>query len=123
MSAGDFSSDAKYEDNAGLIYRIRVQPETLALTDGTTANASPAGAITEKVRARARLGRREYGVRARYVTVRFTGTLPDGYSGEDLNVPVMTQAAFNAYTATVGVTGTYLGAPIEFIGGENEKIR
>lgn len=122
MSAGNFE-DSKYEDNAGRIYVIRIQPETRSLTDGTTANEPPAGDSDQPLRARARLGRKEYGLRARKVTIRFTGTLPTGYSGDDLSVPVLTPAAYNAYTATPNVTGTYLGAPIVILSGEGEKLR
>ena len=46
MSAGDFQR-SKYQSREGNIYRIRIQPETLGLTLGGTANSEPTGAIDQ----------------------------------------------------------------------------
>ncbi len=50
MSAGDFQK-SKYESREGNVYRIRIQPETLGLTLGATANTEPMGAINQEVTA------------------------------------------------------------------------
>lgn len=123
MSAGAFET-ARYEagaENGGGIYSITVQPETLALQIGGVTNASPAGAVDQIVRAKARKGTREYGVGARAVRLEFTGSPPTAYSGDQVVVPVMTPDAFLAYT--VGATGTYLGAAVAVVSRLPERIR
>lgn len=110
MSAGDFQR-SKYQSREGNIYRIRIQPETLGLTLGGTANSEPTGAIDQEVTAYVNKGAREYGIGARQVKVRYTGTLPDGYSGEFAYVPVLDPTVFDGYSR--GDTGTYLGADVE----------
>lgn len=120
MSAGTFTT-SKYEDANGRIYSIRVQPETLGLTLNSVVNDAPAGNVDQPVFARARGSRRAYGVTARKVTIRFTGTPPTGYSGDDVSVPVLQQSVFNGYS--VGQTGTYLAAPCEFLSKTGEQIR
>lgn len=120
MSAGNFI-DSKYESNSGRVYAIRVQPETLALTLDGTANAAPTGDIDQEVSAKAKGGKREIGCIARTVTVRFTGTVPDGYSGDDVTVPVLTPGLYNA--AVKGVTGTYLGEAVAYVGKSAERLR
>lgn len=83
MSAGSFES-AFYEmseENGGFVLRCRVQPETLAATVASTANA---------------------GVNMRYVTLGFTGAPPAGYSGDPVRIPVLDPAVFAEWT---------LGAP------------
>lgn len=121
MSQGRFTR-SKYQSNqTARIYSIRVQPETLTLTIDGTPNDPPSGDITESVSARARGSRRSIGITARAVSVEFTSTLPTGYTGEPLTVPVMTPSLFE--TAAIGATGTYLGQPIEVIGLRPESRR
>ena len=120
MSAGNFIT-SKYEDNNGRVYDIRVQPETLVLTLNSVANDAPAAAVDQAVAARARGSRRAYGVTARRVTIRFTGTPPTDYSGDDVSVPVLQQSVFNGYSK--GQTGTYLGAACVFVSKIGEQIR
>lgn len=118
MSAGAFVR-SRYESNSGEIYPIRVQPETLALQIGSTANAAPTGAITAEVSARANGSRRTLGMNARSVTVTFTGTPPDGYAtNSTLTVPVLTPELWDS--AAKGTTGTYLGVAIEVVGKSAE---
>ena len=120
MSAGNFISTI-YSDAEGRFYRIRLQPETLALTIATVPNAAGAGPVDQPVSARARGSRRSIGVTARKVALRFTSTLPTGYSGDPVEVPVLTPAAFAAYLP--GLTGTYLGSDVEVISRTNEQLR
>lgn len=97
MSAGPFSTTAKYQSNNGDIYPIRVQPETLAATLGGTVNASPAGAVTQQTSARASAAKRKIGMNARAVTFKVTA-VPTGSGtpiGAILRLPVMTASVWD----------------------------
>lgn len=113
MSAGKFTTTF-YEmssDFGGYVLKARVQPETLAATIDGVANAGHAGPATAPGSATTSQGRRSAGVNMRYVTLEFTGSLPDGYSGDDVKIPVMTPTTFAAWAD--GKTGTYLGVPVK----------
>lgn len=121
MSAGGFVL-SRYEMNNGTVVPIQVQPETVALTNGTVANAATANPVTLSVRAKARKGNREYGIGARNISITFNGALPDGYkAGEILTVPILTEAAWNAYQP--GGTVTYLGETATIISQKSEQLR
>lgn len=123
MSAGAFES-SKYEADDGTIYKIRVQPETEAAEfgDPAVANAAPSGAVTGKVSARVGGGNRQYGVKARAVTVKWTSTVPSGYkSDEVLRIPILQKSLYDSVAS--GATGTYLGQPVEVVGKLPERIR
>lgn len=124
MSAGNFDITF-YEstDLGGAIMIAKVQPETLLLFINGTANTAAAGPATIPLRIKVSGGNNEYGVKPRKVTIAFTdqADLPDGYSGEELTIPVMTQAAYAQYT--VGSTGTYLGSPVQVISRIPERSR
>lgn len=126
MSAGDFLNST-YDADSGTAYPIRVQPETLSLTLNSVANAAGTGTVAAGTpSAKVSGGRTSFGVNARLVRVRFTNTIPDGYSGgkDTISLPVLTMAAFNAYSK--GTTGTYtLGAvayDVAFVGKTPEAI-
>lgn len=121
MSAGEFNTDAKYETRGGGIHRIRVQPETLAAEFNSVVNAVPAGAVNRETSARARGSRKALGVTARKVSVQFTGALPAGYSGDPVEIPVMTPATFDGILP--GQAGTYLSVPIAVISKTPEQVR
>lgn len=117
MSAGAFSN-SKYESDAGTIHPIRVQPETIT----ALANAAPAAATNSDISAVVSLTRRQRGLRPRYVTVKFSDTVPDGYAtGTALRIPILTPAVFDGLN--VGGTGTYLGNPVVILGKEPERAR
>lgn len=123
MSAGEFEV-TRYEletRNGGSICRIRVQPETLAATFNSVANAAPAGAITLGLYAKVSKGRRGYGIGPRMATIRWTSTPPSGYSDDLVRIPVLTPATAAAWLN--GTTGTYLGAAaeIESVSGETYR--
>lgn len=126
MSAGRFTI-ATYETNSaelpGQFMPIQVQPETLQLFVGGVANAGSTTARNLNLRVNVSGNNRSLGVKPRTVTVRFTdpGDLPDGYSGDDLTLPVLTVAASSAYTT--GATGTYLGSPVTVVGSGPERVR
>lgn len=126
MSAGDYINST-YDSDGGTAYPIRVQPETLSLTLNTVANAAGTGTIAAGTpSAKVSGGRKAFGVNARLVRVRFTSTVPDGYSGgkDTISLPVLTMAAYNAYSK--GTTGTYtLGATpydVAFVGKTPEAV-
>lgn len=123
MSSGIFNTNARYEldsDNGGAIVKARVQPETLSATNGATANAIPAGAVTINVSAYASKGRREYGIRMRYAVVDAPANTPTGYTGEPLRFPIMTPATYTAWS--IGDTITYLGESFELIDKVVEEL-
>jgi hypothetical protein len=121
MSAGAFETGI-YEDGKGGFRGIRVQPETKALTIATVANAYAAGPVDTAPRAKVSGSRRSYGVHARKVTVRFTGTVPTGYKAlGTTTLPWFDPTTFAALTELA--TGTYLGSPIELVGTSAEKIK
>ena len=121
MSAGAFSR-SRYAADSGEIHPIRVQPETLALTLGGTANAAPAGAVTSSISAKVSGGRRNLGLKARMVSLAFTGAVPDGYEPDSVTrVPILTPALFTAIGR--GTTGTYLGVGVEVLGKSSESSR
>ena len=126
MSAGDFLSSF-YELDGGQIAPVRIQPETLSLTLNTVANTAPAGPATAGLPSAKVSGtRRSFGINARKVRVRFTGTLPPGYSGgkDTISLPVLQTSVFNGYTK--GQTGTYTleatAYDVAFVGKTPETI-
>ena len=120
MSAGAFSLE-KYELDNGQISPIRVQPETVAFTDGTDANDSPTGAITLNLFARARKGNREYGIGARFVTIQWDAAPPAGYQDDALQIPILDKSVFDGYALGGGYT--YLGSACSIISKTGERLR
>lgn len=125
MSAGGFTT-TKYEAEGGAIWRIRVQPETLDLQigsgGGSIDNDPPTAGLSGNLPT-VNVGgsRRRYGVHARGVRVRFTGTPPAGYkSGTSIFLPILQEDNFDAIPR--GATGTYLGVAIEVVGKVAEAI-
>ncbi len=120
MSAGEFQY-SRYESNTGTIYRIRVQPETLQATIGS-ANAAPTGAIDGQGTVRVGGGNRQFGIKARSVTVKFTADPPDNYAENQLyRIPILQETLWDAIN--LGDTGTYLGTAIEVVGKSPERVR
>lgn len=118
MSGGAFVL-SKYQANNGDIFPVRVQPETLTAVLGT-ANVAPAGTPTINLFARARKGRRRYGVGCRAVRIRTGATPPAGYAANQLlTVPVLTAAVYNALI--VGATVTYLATACTVVGLVDES--
>lgn len=117
MSAGKFEN-SRYEADAGTIHPIRIQPETAA----ALGNTAPTGAITSSISAVVSLTRRQKGLRPRYVSVKFTGALPDGYeAGTIYKIPILAKATYDGLN--VGGTGNYLGNPVQIVGKEGERAR
>jgi len=61
-------------------------------------------------------------LKARAVSVKFTGALPDGYAAnQTLRIPILTPAVWNAISP--GDTGTYLSSPVQVVGKLREAGR
>lgn len=121
MSAGNFVR-SRYESDNGGVYRIRIQPETAAATIAGSVNAAPAGAIDQTVSARIGGGNRQIGVKARSVSIAWTGAPPAGYAANELvRVAVLTPAVYNG--ANLGDAVTYLGSSAEIVGKNPERVR
>lgn len=123
MSAGVFEQVA-YEGDNGQFYNARVQPETLAMTVDGVPNAAATGPIPAgQPSAYMRGSKRQLGVTARTVSLRLPngGTPPTDYSGDNLVVPVMTPALFNAISRSSTVV--YLGATWRVAGISSEEVR
>lgn len=117
MSAGAFVL-TKYQADDDSIHPIRVQPETVA----AFSNAAPAGAVTSSISAVVSLTRKQRGLRPRYISVKFTGALPDGYKeGTIYRLPILSPTVYDGLN--IGGTGTYLGSPVEIVGKEGERSR
>ena len=127
MSAGDFSKSV-YETNTGGFYRIRIQPETLTLTFNTQANVAASGTpASGSPSAKVSGSRNSIGVNARLVRVRFTATVPTGYSGgkDTITLPVLTPSTYNTWVDDAVGTYTLGGTdyPVQLVGRTPEKIR
>lgn len=124
MSAGHFKL-SKYATNSGTIHPIKIQEETEDLVIDGVSNDPPVlnyGPGAQWVRVSG--GTKQLGIHPRKIGIRFTGAVPDGYAeGQTYYVPVLTEAAFNDYTITTGLTGTYLGKPIVVVGNSPERKR
>ena len=121
MSAGVFTR-SRYEDDDNEIHPIRVQPETLTATFNSVANSAPTGAVTSSISAQVTGSRRGLGLFARYATVVFTGTPPDGYAtGQSYKIVVPNPTVFDGIT--VGQTGTYLTVATQVISKTAEVQR
>lgn len=123
MSSGPFT-DTFYEtsvENGGFVLRCRLQPETLAASFASTANAGVDGPATAPGSATISQGRRTAGVNMRYVTVAWDADPPTNYSGLTARIPVPDPAVFAAWT--LGATGTYLGTDATIVGRTGETIK
>lgn len=124
MSAGAFlisKYQAKYGDGTN-IHPIQLQPETLALTIDAVANAAPAGAINRTGSARVSGGRRQIGINAELVRIKFSGATPDGYKADGVITLPLLAPAIRA-KAIRGAVGTYLTLPIIVVGTSSETTR
>lgn len=121
MSSGPFIRSF-YTTDAANVVRIRVQPETLALTLNSVANAAPAGPATPGFpSAKVSLNNTEIGINPRNVTIAYTAGASAGLEGLTVPLPWMDPTTFTALPD--GATGTYKTEPVELISKSNERIR
>lgn len=118
MSSGAFEI-SKYESNAGNIYNVKVQPETLAASIGGV-NTAPAAAVDQEVSARVGGGNRQIGIKCRSVSVRLTATLAGYKDGQILRVPILKKSVFDGINK--GTTGTYLETACVVVGKNAERV-
>ena len=120
MSSGNFTT-VRYKTDAGNVHRIRVQPETVSLALGATANSPTTDELTPNLpSARARASKRIFGVVARSVTLRWI-VIPDGYQAGTVTVPILQKTVFDALP--LGGVVDYLSGSGEIVGKSNESIR
>lgn len=117
MSAGPFE-EGKYEDDTGLIWRCKVQPETKNLSIQTVGNDYPSGALTTGLpRLKTRVSRGTQGIRPRYVVVELTADGTGGTieykAGTKHQVIVFNPTVYGAWE--LNTTGTYLGIPCKLV--------
>lgn len=124
MSAGAFTISAYASNVLGTTHRIRIQPETLALQLGATANAAPAGpavlpsAVVSK-------SQRSAGINARTVTIKFpVGGAPTGYKADSpITLPwLQNNTAFTGAVPGVTVV-TYLEETAILVGTNAEAVK
>lgn len=124
MSSGVFIN-AKYAASYGAgdqVHPIRVQPETLAATVGSVANATASGALTSPISATVSRSKRSKGLIPRHVSLRFGSSPPSGYLANGVvRIPCLTTTFFNACIA--GATGTYLGSACTVVSVSPEYVR
>ena len=111
MSNGPFTLTF-YETDEANIATIRVQPETLTLTIGTTPNAAVSGPATAGFpSAQTSQSRRALGVNARRVRCVYEAGATAGLPGLSITLPWLDPATFA--TISAGETGTYNGEPVQ----------
>lgn len=118
MSAGVFTRSF-YQTDAGQVRSIKIQPETLTAQGSNTV----AGPATERGNVYASIGnRRRYGVHARYLTLAWAATVPDGYDpNSNVHCIILSPTYFNSLSE--GNTFTYLGVATTIVGLNGERRR
>lgn len=121
MSSGVFEN-VNYELDNGKVLTCRVQPETKALTIGTTAN-EPATGTPEPGYGTVRIsgGNRQIGIKARSVAIKFTATKGEYKEGSVIRLPIFKKAMFESLAK--GQTGTYLGTACVVTSTPKAEIR
>jgi len=121
VSSGPFL-ETFYLADSGEVHPIRHQPETSALViDGAT-NEIPAGPATSGISAKVSGGRRQLGLTARSVTIRWTGAPPTGYlAGGEITLPWFQPDSW--LDLAKGQTGTYLGTSVTVQRKTQEFVR
>ena len=120
MSNGPFTLTF-YGTDAAPVATIRVQPETLALTIGTTPNAAVTGPSTPGLpSAQSSQSRNAIGINARRVRCVYEAGASAGLPGLSITLPWLDPATFA--TISEGSSGTYNGEPVQLRRKLNERI-
>ena len=122
MSAGAFIRSRYASTDTGLIHPIRVQPETIAASIGSTTNAAPTGAVSNNISARVSGGKRTLGLIARRVVLQAPASgQPTDYKPSGITtIPALQEAFFNA--AVKGASCTYLGVTFTVVSRTQEVV-
>lgn len=117
MSSGSFVS-SKYEMDDGRVIPIRIQPETLS-----TVNTVPAAALTPDMpTAKVSKSKREFGIGARFITLKWKTTIPEGYKETGfVKVPILQLSVFNGLAK--GADYEYLGTTAEIVSKTPQDIK
>lgn len=122
MSAGAFVV-SRYQAayNAAQIHPIKVQPETLALVINAVTNDPPVAAATSPISASVSSGKRQLGLTAAKVSIRFSAAPPAGYlANSTIRLPLLNTAIRAA--AVRSATGTYLGVAIIVVSNFSPEV-
>lgn len=110
-----------YETALGNVCTIRVQPETVALQIGTTANAPVSGPSTAGFpSAQTSQSRRAIGINARRVRCVYEAGASGDLPGLSITLPWLNPATFD--TISEGESGTYNGEPVQLRSKLGEEI-
>jgi len=124
MSSGPFQISSYECQATGTNHPIRIQPETLAITLGGTANAAAAGA-TVLPSAQVSQSKRSLGINARTITFKFPeGGAPVGYKElSPITVPwLQNVAAFTGAVPGITAVNAY-GQSAILVSTTPEKVR
>lgn len=123
MSSGPFIKSFYSSNKTGLVHPIRIQPETLALSVGGTANTAAAGPSTSPLSAQVSQGKRSLGLNARTVTFKILSAGTSGLQvGGTISLPWLAGAAgFDSFAA--GDAIEYQGATGEVVGTSSETAK
>lgn len=124
MSSGVFILSryrATYGDGTN-VHPIKIQPETTGLQFGTEINIPSVSSPTSPISAVVSQGSRALGLTPRKVAFRFTGTAPINGTYKEGSTMVLPWLIPFTSALVKGVTGTYLGEPIELIGLIPERV-
>lgn len=118
MSSG-VTLEARYRARQSRVFRILIQPETLDLVIGGRRNSNPGLAVNQPISVSGSTRRRNIGLSPRRVVVKFTGTVPAGYSGDPLDVTWLNYVNFDRIL--VGERGEYLGEEVVLLAKHGES--
>jgi hypothetical protein len=106
-------------------FKVKVTDETLSFTVGGTANTPGTTTPSDTSVFATNIGhRRRDPWSARYVTAKFTGTPPSGYTANSrLKIVILQPALFNGIVEGISATITILGTSytLEIVGKVNER--
>lgn len=125
MSAGNFI-DASYAADNGLIFPVRIQPETAQLTLDTATNTEPTADIDDGLPTLViSKSRRGFGVHPRSVTIVLTadgtGKTEEYKEGRTYRIPILQKAMYDSLVK--GDVGTYLGIACKLVSKTPELVR
>ena len=110
---------ARYSANNEEIHPIRLAPDVYAIA----VSSEPTGGNTSKIHAKQSKTKREFGLRARYITIaRTRGTGNDTFV-EYANIPILTLAAFESATYAIDAVVNYKGVPWRVVSSTPESAR
>ena len=113
--------EAVYAADDGRRYKISVHQETTELEINGLQNESNFQGANQPYSVGAKNTARMIGLSPRRVVVKFIGVIPEGYSGDTLDVPWLRGTRYR--NIFVGQQGTYLGVPVVLDAKHGESYR